>query len=411
MSDAVVATPTFDKKLDSLISKENQGTLRGVEIDGSAKQYSIFFCPDTEAMSQEAYDLICSFNTVPLSETLDVQATLITLNEVEVYTEIADLLRTLGKHEGSKGKETQTTATLAKNSPQVRGETFLSPFRPKSTPQTSGYSQPAENRSEPTRMPSSIFMLAKMMHKEKSEQTKGEQAKHQAVIQEVQTVRENMKMTFMEEKKFRDKDEERGSQQDKQEQEKEQPKEKRSKFKIDKIQTSKTWKKETRVEGPNQNELSEPEAPSESAGNIFYRVMALMARILGQAEAEAQALYMRIKGRTDEIDTLITLSSKINSADGNIDWSKDEEMKKLVERARELGVDIPEGKCTWNEEEKKLLKENIQMRKDNMEKISQLERTDMQRYLQEASQCHQARSNILKLYKEVMDTIIHNLRP
>ncbi|NGX53898.1 MAG: hypothetical protein K1000chlam4_00618 [Chlamydiae bacterium] len=406
MSEAIIATPIIDKKIDSLVSKENQGTLKGVEVEGKSKEYSIFSFLDTEAMSQEAYDLICSFNAVPLPEVLDFQATLITLSEVEIYTEIMDLL---GKLESHEGKESQPTPSLAKNSPEVKRETFLSPLQPKNKAQQSANSQSSESHSEPTRMPSSIFMLAKMMHKEKGDRTKNEQTKHQSVIQEAQTVRENKKMTFTETKKFRDKDEERGSQQDKQEQKREQPKEKRSKIKIDMIQTSKTYKNETRVE--SQEAAGEPEGPSENAGNIFYRVMALMARILGQAEAEAQALYLRIKGRTDDIDTLITLASKINSADGNIDWSKDEEMKKLVERARELGVDIPEGKYAWNEEEKELLKENIQMRKDSMEKISQLERTDMQRYLQEASQCHQARSNILKLYKEVMDTIIHNLRP
>ena len=139
--------------------------------------------------------------------------------------------------------------------------------------------------------------------------------------------------------------------------------------------------------------------------------MALMARILGQAEAEAHDLYMRIKERTDSIDLLTLLISKINSEKGAIDWSNNEEMKQLIEKARALGVDIPQGKFKWNEDEKKLLKENIQMRKDSMEKVTQLERTDMQRYLQEASQCHQARSNVLKLLKEVMDTIIHNMRP
>ena len=51
------------------------------------------------------------------------------------------------------------------------------------------------------------------------------------------------------------------------------------------------------------------------------------------------------------------------------------------------------------------------MKKDSMEKITQLERTDMQRYLQEVSQCHQTRSNVLKLLKEVIDTFIYNLRP
>jgi hypothetical protein len=148
-----------------------------------------------------------------------------------------------------------------------------------------------------------------------------------------------------------------------------------------------------------------------SVENIYFRFMALMARILGQAEYEAHQLYLRIKERTDNIDVLTLLISKVNSEKGAIDWSNNEEMKQLVERARAIGVDIPQGKYTWSEEEKKLLKENIQMRKDSMEKMTQLERTDMQRFLQEASQCHQARSNVLKLLKEVVDTIIANMRP
>jgi len=149
----------------------------------------------------------------------------------------------------------------------------------------------------------------------------------------------------------------------------------------------------------------------ESIDNIYVKFMALMARILGQAEAEAHQLYIKIKDRTDKIDTLSLLMAKINNAGKAIDWSNDPQMKELVDRAREIGVDLPEGKYKWEESEKHLLKENIQMRKDSMEKITQLERTDMQRYLQEASQCHQARSNVLKLLKEVIDTIIHNMRP
>ena len=135
-----------------------------------------------------------------------------------------------------------------------------------------------------------------------------------------------------------------------------------------------------------------------------------MARILGQAEAEAHALYVKIKERTDEVDTLSLLMAKLNTCKKDVDWTGNKEMEQLVERAREIGVTIPEGKLKWTDEEKRLFKENIQMRKDSMEKITQLERTDMQRFLQEASQCHQARSNVLKLLKEVIDTIIHNMR-
>lgn len=145
--------------------------------------------------------------------------------------------------------------------------------------------------------------------------------------------------------------------------------------------------------------------------NVFIKFMQLMAKILGQAEAEAHELYLKIKERTDNIDLLTLLLSKVNSEKEDINWENNDEMKFLINKARSCGVDIPQEKYSWSEEEKKLLKENIQMRKDSMEKITQLERTDMQRYLQEVSQCHQTRSNVLKLLKEVIDTFIYNLRP
>lgn len=144
--------------------------------------------------------------------------------------------------------------------------------------------------------------------------------------------------------------------------------------------------------------------------NIFIRFMRLMARILGQAEAEAHELYKKIKKRTDDVDSLTVLLSHINNEPEAIDWSDKPEMKDLVDHAKTLGVTVKDS-YQWSDQEKKLLKENIQMQKENMEKITQLERTDMQRLLQEVSQCHQTRSNILKLLKELMDTFIYNLRP
>jgi len=169
-------------------------------------------------------------------------------------------------------------------------------------------------------------------------------------------------------------------------------------------------RKNASVASSERGENREPPDTLRDIGDIFTRFLALMARILGQAEADAHNLYQRIKERTDNIDILTGLIGKINTSDGKIDWSKDEQMKAIIDKVRALGVEIPEGKYSWTDEEKRYLKENIQMRKDTLEKVTQLERTDMQRYMQEASQCHQARSNVLKLIKEVMDTIIHNMR-
>lgn len=56
------------------------------------------------------------------------------------------------------------------------------------------------------------------------------------------------------------------------------------------------------------------EAPKEArVENVFLRFMRLMARILGQAEAEAHELYLRVKERTDSVDALTLLLSKINN--------------------------------------------------------------------------------------------------
>ncbi len=169
--------------------------------------------------------------------------------------------------------------------------------------------------------------------------------------------------------------------------------------------------KVTKVKGKQEQGSGPFVEPIPGVQEIFIRFMDLMAKILGQAEAEAHELYQKIKHRTDQIDLLTQLIQKINLETKGLDWSNKPELLALVDKARLIGVDVPVGKNQWTEEEKRLFKENIQLRKDSLEKITQLERTDMQRYLQEASQCHQARSNILKLHKEVMDTIIHNLRP
>jgi hypothetical protein len=160
----------------------------------------------------------------------------------------------------------------------------------------------------------------------------------------------------------------------------------------------------------SQNSVESLPKKSPRIENVFTRFMELMARILGQAEAEANKLYARVKERTDNVDSLTLLLSKINNEKGAIDWDQNAEMRALVDHAKNLGVSIGDS-YNWSEDEKKLLKENIQMFKENMEKITQLERTDMQRLLQEVSQCHQTRSNVLKLLKELMDTFVHNLRP
>lgn len=241
-------------------------------------------------------------------------------------------------------------------------------------------------------MPSSVFSLAGKVYSQERQQAKQPRDLPASSLPQ-KNAQDDLKA-------LRLKSEKEGGGQGKEEQKKEdqQKDEQKNRFRIGNVKNSEKKAEPT------------PDETLKGMDDIYIRFMALMARILGQAEAEAHDLYNRIKARTDRIDLLTNLIQKINTSTGGIDWEKDPQMRKMVDEARASGVEIPVGKYSWGEDEKILLKENIQMRKDSLEKITQLERTDMQRFLQEASQCHQARSNILKLLKEVLDTIIYNLR-
>lgn len=270
----------------------------------------------------------------------------------------------------------------------------------------------------------SLFSLVTLTEQEKTQQkekhipeksqkeskTKEDQSRNSSRIYPYSQVFSEKTNLFREKAHDRNKEEKEGSggQKNSQDEEKKQKQHKSFKLKAT-YRTKRTHNSLSQEE--NSQESSQINRSLGGVENIYIRFMALMAKILGQAEAEAHDLYIRIKERTDNVDLLTLFISKINLEKGEIDWTENEEMKHLIEKVRAIGLDIPQDKFKWTEDEKRLLKENVQMRKDSMEKVTQLERTDMQRYLQEASQCHQARSNVLKLLKEVMDTIIHNMRP
>lgn len=139
--------------------------------------------------------------------------------------------------------------------------------------------------------------------------------------------------------------------------------------------------------------------------DIFVRFEKIALKLVDQSESEANDLYSKIKTRTDDVDFLNRILGKINVS-GELDLSKDE---KAIDQLRRLGVEIPAGKNKWNEEEKKLLKETIHGAKDGIEKFSQLERIKLQRVMQNVAHHLQAISNVHRLLRQIMDTIIHNM--
>lgn len=370
----VNATIAADMKAEAKGAPKQEGTLKS-----EGKEHTVFAYADTESVSEAASELLEQINDPEMPEKLlgEHEFMEITSETIEIEQEIEQLSKELEKPadkapEGLKQGQARPQGDVVREQPEVHTSIF--------SLARSFNSQLTQGKKENARPHTS----------------KGREEGRAAQPLAYQQAESLETLHLGETKEERDEEQREGFDQQQQKQE-----DKRKYFEV---------KGSRRVSRSQRTSGARGESLPVSMEGIYTRFMALMARILGQAEAEAHALYQRIKHRTDSIDVLTLLISKINSEPGKIDWSDNEEMKKLIAAARAMGVDIPEGKLEWSDDEKKLLKENIQMRKDSMEKVTQLERTDMQRYLQEASQCHQARSNVLKLLKEVMDTIIHNMR-
>lgn len=356
---------------------------------------------------------------------------------LEIECQVTDLMRDLEKATIQTSESSHTGATVKEhNLPQCSGlpQTYVP--RSIKTPNCSKVLEQQTVKSSeeatPTSTPQSIFTMRppQIAHSRSTPQpqlNRREQVSspHSASA-EIKTREETIYTSKSHEGKQKDRNnQQEGHQQQKREQQEESlpsDKEEDANLSVAHLRFShenrpvarkeeKTFKKKLQSPMRLFASSSQTAVQAPSIENVFVRFMRLMARILGQAEAEAHELYLRVKERTDNVDSLTLLLSKINAEPGTIDWNANDDMKSLVERAKQIGVTIPSSGYTWNEAEKKLLKENIQMCKEGMEKITQLERTDMQRLLQEVSQCHQARSNVLKLMKELMDTFIYNMRP
>lgn len=441
MAEVSTASAATEQTHKTFASKDSPS--EGV-MKGEGKQYAVFVYEQTGPVSKSVSDFLGEINLVEVPEGLQFEAVWITAGEIQLYVDIQRMMQQLDlvavqslKKDDIEEKIEQNL--LSANGKLLKGEAprLASPHLRDSAP---------KELSKPPVLYSSIFSMAKALSapklktegrkEEKREDASSIRSPHAAFSSPLASPRETL---FSRSEKEQDKEKHEGKQekQDQQEQQKEEKhhrpfspstsfekndeKKKKQRVAIAGIEaptvasaSSSSKSKLPSVQGNAASSSSKGTSSARSNGggadNIYIRFMALMARILGQAEAEAHDLYKRIKQRTDDIDTLTLFVSKINSSKGKIDWAKDEEMKQLIEKVRAIGVDIPAGKYTWSEDEKKLLKENVQMKKDSMEKMTQMERTDMQRYLQEASQCHQARSNVLKQLKEVTDTIIANMR-
>lgn len=89
---------------------------------------------------------------------------------------------------------------------------------------------------------------------------------------------------------------------------------------------------------------------------------------IDQQQNEVQRLLKELQDRTTILEDLETLSQSIRLASGDMDWSGDEEMKRLIDLAKELGTKLPDG-YVWTADQASACLEGI---KGTVNKLSNM---------------------------------------
>lgn len=117
--------------------------------------------------------------------------------------------------------------------------------------------------------------------------------------------------------------------------------------------------------------VSDAVSATEAANSTAPKDLSLEALILlinterlHTLESTIRKEFDELKPRQDQVAFLHKLLKAVNSSTddkGGFDWSKNEELQTLLGKAREMGVDIPEGKMKFTKDERERLIDNVKM--------------------------------------------------
>jgi hypothetical protein len=142
------------------------------------------------------------------------------------------------------------------------------------------------------------------------------------------------------------------------------------------------------------------EGDEEALEEISVETLALMmcSERIAELEAQTKEEFENLKERQSQVRFLHKLLKAINattSSKDEIDWSQDEELKSMLDQAREMGIDIPEG-YTFNKENKTRLVENIKMTVDDLNIENEMQLQTISRLTNERYEAYQMARSIIK---------------
>lgn len=109
--------------------------------------------------------------------------------------------------------------------------------------------------------------------------------------------------------------------------------------------------------------------------------------------------FVELKKRQDQVSSLHKLMKSINVATnekGELDCSNNPEIKELLAKAQEYGVDIKDGKFKYSKDERDRLLENVRMTIDDYNVLSDMQLQTITRLTNERYESYQMARSIMK---------------
>ncbi len=137
--------------------------------------------------------------------------------------------------------------------------------------------------------------------------------------------------------------------------------------------------------------------PDNNKPSLESLVGLILTRRLSDIANESQTKIKELQDRQKIVRDLHDVMRAVNAYDqGDIDLSKDQKLKDLLKRAKELGVDIKEGKTKYTVEERARLIDNLRMTVEDYNMQNDLQLQALTRLTSEIYESYQLAKSILK---------------
>lgn len=125
----------------------------------------------------------------------------------------------------------------------------------------------------------------------------------------------------------------------------------------------------------------------------------LMTERLKYLEKKSRNELTELRERQENVANLNKVLKAINKTtdgEGKLDVSNDQELQDLLDTARERGVEVADGKVTFNREERNRLVENIRMSVEDLNVENDMQLQTVTRLTNERHEMYQMARTILK---------------